>query len=148
MRTAHSSEASFDGTSEFLSTLAADTRHRRMAGMALFASCLIFLAIAPFARVALPAVSAFIPVYQTALVTNDLVTAALLLGQYRFLRSRALLVLGAGYLFCACMAVAHGLSFPGLLPPPASWVAGRRPPRGCIFYGMAAFRCLSSPMCC
>ena len=124
MRTAHSSEASSDGTSEFLSTLAADTRHRRMAGMALFASCLIFLAIAPFARVALPAVSAFIPVYQTALVTNDLITTALLLGQYRFLRSRALLVLGAGYLFCACMAVAHGLSFPGLFAPAGVLGAG------------------------
>jgi hypothetical protein len=106
-----------DDASEFLSTLAADKRHRRTAGIALAASFLIFLAIAPFARVPLPPVNAFIPVYQTALITNDLITAVLLLGQYRFLRSRALLVLGAGYLFCACMAVAHGLSFPGLFAP-------------------------------
>jgi signal transduction histidine kinase/HPt (histidine-containing phosphotransfer) domain-containing protein/DNA-binding NarL/FixJ family response regulator len=115
--TTHSLDVASDGTSEFLSTLAADKRHRRTAGVALFVSFLIFLAIAPFARVALPPVSAFIPIYQTALVTNDLITAVLLLGQYRFLRSRALLVLGAGYLFCACMAVAHGLSFPGLFAP-------------------------------
>ena len=66
-----------------------------MAGAAVFVSFLIFLAIAPFARTALPPVAAFIPVYQTALVTNDLITAVLLMGQYSFLRSRALLVLGA-----------------------------------------------------
>ena len=117
MGATHSLEVPSDGASEFLSTLAADRRHRRTAGVALVASFLIFLAIAPFARVPLPPVNAFIPVYQTALITNDLITAVLLLGQYRFLRSRALLVLGAGYLFCACMATAHGLSFPGLFAP-------------------------------
>ena len=117
MGATHSLDIASDGTSEFLSTLAADKRHRRTAGVALFVSFLIFLVIAPFARVALPPVNAFIPIYQTALVTNDLITAVLLLGQYRFLRSPALLVLGAGYLFCACMAVAHGLSFPGLFAP-------------------------------
>ena len=117
MGATHSLDVPSDGASEFLSTLAADQRHRRTAGLALAASFLIFLAIAPFARVPLPPVNAFIPVYQTALITNDLITAVLLLGQYRFLRSRALLVLGAGYLFCACMAVAHGLSFPGLFAP-------------------------------
>ena len=67
---------------------------------------------------------AFIPIYQTALVTSDLITTVLLFGQYSFLRSRALLVLGAGYLFCACMAVAHGLSFPGLFAPGGALGAG------------------------
>lgn len=124
MGATHSLDVASDGASEFLSTLAADRRHRRTAGMALVASFLIFLAIAPFARVPLPPVNAFIPVYQTALVTNDLITAVLLLGQYRFLRSRALLALGAGYLFCACMAIAHGLSFPGLFAPQGALGAG------------------------
>ena len=110
--------------SAFLSTLDADTRQRRVAVAAIFASLLIFLAIAPFARVALPQVGAFIPIYQTALVTSDLITTVLLFGQYSFLRSRALLVLGAGYLFCACMAVAHGLSFPGLFAPGGALGAG------------------------
>lgn len=117
MGISHSLAGSSGSGSEFLSTLSADSRQRRTARIALFASLLIFVAAAPFSRVALPQVSAFIPVYQTALVTNDLITAVLLLGQYRYLRSRALLVLGAGYLFCACMAVAHGLSFPGLFAP-------------------------------
>jgi signal transduction histidine kinase/CheY-like chemotaxis protein/HPt (histidine-containing phosphotransfer) domain-containing protein len=113
-----------DSGSAFLSTLDADTRQRRVAVAAIFASLLIFLAIAPFARVALPQVGAFIPIYQTALVTSDLITTVLLFGQYSFLRSRALLVLGAGYLFCACMAVAHGLSFPGLFAPGGALGAG------------------------
>ena len=94
MGIAHSLGHSSGHGSEFLSTLAADARHRRMAGVALLVSVLIFLAVAPFARVALPQVPAFIPIYQSALVTNDLITAVLLFGQYGFLRARALLVLG------------------------------------------------------
>jgi signal transduction histidine kinase len=117
-------DSSADRSSAFLSTLSADKRHWRMAGAAVCVSFLIFLAIAPFARTALPPVAAFIPVYQTALVTNDLITAVLLMGQYSFLRSRALLVLGAGYLFCAFMAVAHALSFPGLFAPSGVLGAG------------------------
>lgn len=120
----HSLGTPSDSGSAFLSTLDADTRQRRVAIAAIFASLLSFLAIAPFARVALPQVAAFIPIYQTALVTSDLITAVLLFGQYSFLRSRALLVLGAGYLFCACMAVAHGLSFPGLFAPGGALGAG------------------------
>lgn len=110
-----------------------------MAGAAVFASFLIFLAIAPFARMALPQVSAFIPVYQTALVTNDFITAVLLLGQYSFLRSRALLVLGTGYLFCACMAVAHGLSFPGLFAPAGVLGAGPQTTAWLYFLWHAGF---------
>ncbi|MES2952264.1 MAG: MASE4 domain-containing protein [Pseudomonadota bacterium] len=90
----------------------------------MFASVLIFIAAAPFARTALPQVPAFIPVYQSALVTNDLITAVLLLGQYSFLRSRALLLLASAYLFSACMAIAHALSFPGLFAPGGAMGAG------------------------
>ena len=109
---------------EFLSTLAADARHRRLAGRAVFVSVLFFLAVAPFARMPMPQVPAFIPIYQSALVTNDLITTVLLLGQYSFLRSRGLLVLASAYLFCACMAIAHGLSFPGLFAPAGALGAG------------------------
>jgi signal transduction histidine kinase/DNA-binding response OmpR family regulator/HPt (histidine-containing phosphotransfer) domain-containing protein len=57
---------------------------------------------------------AFIPAYQSALAVNDLITAVLLFGQFAIVRSRALLALASGYLFTACMAVNHALSFPGL----------------------------------
>ncbi len=103
--------------SAFLSTLSANTWHWRLAAAAVAVSLLIFLGVAPFARVPLPPVPAFIPLYQSALISNDLITVVLLLGHYSFLRTRALLVLAGGYLFCALMAAAHGLSFPGLFAP-------------------------------
>lgn len=108
----------------FLYTLATDSRHRRLAAGVVLVSIAIFLSVAPFARVALPQVPAFIPVYQSALVTNDLITAVLLLGQYSYLRARALLVLASGYLFSAFMAIAHALSFPGLFAPGGALNAG------------------------
>jgi GGDEF domain-containing protein len=40
-----------------------------------------------------------------------------LFGQYAILRSRALLVLGSGYLFTATITVMHAVSFPGLFTP-------------------------------
>ena len=92
-------------------------RERRTALAVVVASCVIFAATAPFARHPLTPVPAFLPAYQFALVICDLITAVLVFGQFRILRSRALLVLGAAYLFCAFMAVAHALSFPGLFAP-------------------------------
>jgi signal transduction histidine kinase len=101
----------------FLSTLPAGPRERRRALAVVLASVVIFLAAAPFATLPLAPVPAFIPIYESALVINDLITAVLLFGQFSFLRSRALLVLGSGYLFTASITVAHALSFPGLFSP-------------------------------
>ena len=98
----------------FLSTLTARREERRLALAVVLVSSVIFLAAAPYAKVQLAPVPAFLPIYQSALVINDLITAVLLLGQFGILRSRALLVLASAYLFSACMAVAHALSFPGL----------------------------------
>jgi len=98
----------------FLSTLAAGRRDRRLALTAVLVSAVICLCAAPFATKPLPPVAAFIPIYQTALVVNDVITAALLFGQFSILRSRALCLLASGYLFTAFMAVSHTLSFPGL----------------------------------
>lgn len=108
----------------FLYTLATDSRHVRLALWVLIASAIVFLAAAPFARVPLSQIPAFIPIYQSALITNDLITAVLLLGQYSFLRARALLVLASGYLFSAFMAMAHALSFPGLFSASGALNAG------------------------
>jgi len=73
-----------------------------------------FAAAAPFARMPLPEFPAFVTVYQTALVTFDLVIAALLFGQFLILRAPALIVLACGYLFSTVMTVAHLLTFPGV----------------------------------
>ena len=100
-----------------VATLPATPGQRRMALSVLAVSVVVFLALAPFARQPLAPVAAFIPIYQSALAINDLITALLLAAQSSVLRSRALLVLAAGYLFTAVMAVVHLLSFPGLFSP-------------------------------
>src|SRR4051812_15658401 len=101
----------------FLSTLPAPRGQRRLALAVVLISLVVFLAAAPFAKVPLVPVPAFLPIYQSSLVICDLITAVLLFGQYRVLRSRALLVLVSAYLFSAFMAIAHSLSFPGLFAP-------------------------------
>ena len=110
----------------FLSTLAARGEDRRRAAVVVLLSALFFLPMAPFAAVLLPPVFAFIPIYESALVINDLITAVLLLGQVNILRSRALLILAGGYLFTALMAAAHMLSFPGLFTPTGLLGAGQQ----------------------
>jgi PAS domain S-box-containing protein len=77
-------------------------------------SATIFIAAVPFARRPLAEIWAFIPIYESALAINDLITAVLLYAQFWILRSRPLLVLACGYLFTAAMVVAHALTFPGL----------------------------------
>ncbi len=67
---------------------------------------------------------AFIPIYQSALVVCDLITAVLLFGQFSFLRSRALFVIASGYLFTAFMTVLHTMTFPGLFSPTGLLGAG------------------------
>jgi len=101
----------------FLSTLPATPGARRLALIAVSVSAAIFLALVPFAKLPVGQVWAFIPIYQSAFLVNDLITAVLLFGQFAFLKSRALLVLASGYLFTAFMAGAHALTFPGLFAP-------------------------------
>jgi signal transduction histidine kinase/CheY-like chemotaxis protein len=98
----------------FLSTLPARPFERRVALLVAVMSLALFIAAAPFAKIQLPRVDAFIPIYQSALTITDLITAVLLIGQFTILRSRAMLLLASGYLFTGLMVVAHMLSFPGL----------------------------------
>ena len=106
-----------DQTRIFLSTLPASPRERRLALRVVLGFVALFLTLAPFARVPLGAVPAFIPIYESALVIINLITAGLLFGQFSFLGSRALLVLASGFLFTAFITVAHALTFPDLFAP-------------------------------
>ncbi|HEX6735671.1 MAG TPA: sensor domain-containing diguanylate cyclase [Azonexus sp.] len=108
----------------FLSTLTASPGERRLAGMVLLLSLLIFALLAPFAKVPLIPLGAFIPAYESSLVVLDLITVALLGGQYLTFHSRALLVLASGYLFTALITVTHALTFPGLYAPTGLLGAG------------------------
>ena len=108
----------------FLLTLPPRRFDRRLAAAVVAMSLLIFAAAAPFARVQLPVVWAFVPSYQSALAINDLITAILLYAQFPTFRSRGLLLLASGYLFTALMAVVHALTFPGLFAPTGLLGAG------------------------
>src|SRR6185295_8928324 len=92
---AWSKGAAEDVRRAYLSTAAAGSSQQRLALWVVLASAAIFLAAAPFAKTPLPAIPAFLPVYQSAMVINDLITAVLLFGQFAILRSRALLVLAS-----------------------------------------------------
>lgn len=66
----------------YLSTLLPTPREWRLVKTVVLVSLVIFLALVPFAKLPLPRVWAFIPVYESALVINDLITAVLLFGQF------------------------------------------------------------------
>lgn len=108
----------------FLSTLRAGRRERRLAIAVVLLTAVAFLLAAPFAKIQLPRVWAFIPVYESAVVVCDLLTATLLFGQYRILRFKALLVLATGYLLTAFTATVHLLTFPGVFSD-TGWLGAR-----------------------
>lgn len=101
----------------FVSTLRPPASHRKAALLAVAVSLAVFVAAAPFAKHPLTPQHGFLPVYQSALVVFDVITSVLLLGQFRIIRNRGLILLAAGYIFNALMAAAHALSFPGLFAP-------------------------------
>lgn len=108
----------------FLSTLPPGRRERRLAIAVALLTAVAFVSAVPFAKVQLPRIWAFIPVYESAAVVCDSLTAALLIGQYRILRSNALLVLATGYLLTAFTATAHLLTFPGVFSD-TGWLGAR-----------------------
>ena len=110
----------------FLSTAPAKPVERAAAIAVITVSFLAFLVTIPYVRVPLARIPAFIPAYQSALFVVDLITAVLLFGQFARLRSRAILALGAGYLFDAAMIVPHTLSFPGVFAPGGLLGAGEQ----------------------
>ncbi len=101
----------------FLSTAAAGPREVRYAGTTVLLSFVLFALALPFAKTPLARFPVFIPIYVTALVICDLVTAVLLFGQFRALRARALLILAGGYFFLAAITTAYACIFPGMFAP-------------------------------
>ena len=116
----------------FVSSEPAGRREVRLAMAAAIISILVFAAIAPFARTPLPQHPVFIPIYVTALVLSDLITAALLFGQFSVLRSLPVLVLAAGYLFTACITLGYSLVFPGMYA--ATGLLGSGPQSSSVMY--------------
>ena len=97
-----------------MSNAPARSADRWLAAAAVLVSLVAMGFAVPFANLRWPAIPAFIPAYEAALILTDLITALLLIGQFKQLRTPSLLVLGAGYLFDALIVVVHLLSFPGV----------------------------------
>jgi diguanylate cyclase (GGDEF)-like protein len=110
------SDAATDRT-VILSNAPAGRSDRLFACTVIAVSGAIFLLLGPLAKWPLGQVPAFIPIYQSALVINDVITVVFLLGQRHFSRSNDLGLLACGYLFTAMMSIVHGLTFPGLFVP-------------------------------
>jgi PAS domain S-box-containing protein len=94
-----------------------DRTSRRAVLTVLAVSTAVFAATVPLAKQPLAPTHWFIPLVQSVLIVNDLITAVLLLGQLRLTRRMPLLVLAGGYLYAALMAGIHLLTFPGVFAP-------------------------------
>jgi signal transduction histidine kinase len=88
-------------------------RERRIA---LGVIILLFVAVAimgPLATVPMGRVDAFIPVLQTVMCAVDLITAAMLFGQYSIRPKTSLLAVASGYVLSGSFAFLQTLAFPG-----------------------------------
>jgi signal transduction histidine kinase len=101
----------------FLSALSPRPRQQRIAIAVAAAISLAFLVILSLRDRELPQIAAFVPVVDSLLFLNDLITALLLYSQYAVDRRPGALTLAAGYLFTAAIIVPHFLTFPGAITP-------------------------------
>ena len=83
-----------------------------------------FLGVLPFANVRLARSDVIIPTVSMVMFVGDCLSAVLLFGQFAVQRSRALLVLAAGYLFTGMLVVPYALTFPGAFTPTGLLGAG------------------------
>jgi hypothetical protein len=107
-----------------LATLPPSKGQTRLAIGVVTALLLAFVLTIPSTNIQLPRVDAFIPAFETAIIFNDLVTAALLFAQFSIMRARALLVLASGFLYTALIVIPHALTFPGAFAPTGLLGAG------------------------
>ncbi len=100
-----------------LISTAAPTRSDRILaiGCGMVLVCAL-VATAPFAMIPLPGTQSLVPAYFVAVLINQSITAALLLGLFAVERSRRVLVLASGYLFAGLVIIPWALSFPGAFP--------------------------------
>jgi signal transduction histidine kinase len=100
-----------------IANMPASAAERRGAFALIVFLFIIFVMVAPFARVPLPTVYVFIPVIQTVVCVAELVTAILLLSQYSIQPQPGLLALAGGYICSGLFAFLQTLAFPGAYAP-------------------------------
>jgi signal transduction histidine kinase len=101
-------------SSTFLAIRPASPAARRCALAIVIALFAAFCGLIPYARVPQTGIEKFIPVFDSTVALNDLMTAGLLIVGFSRSRLRAVLVLATGYLFAALVAIAHMLASLGV----------------------------------
>jgi len=93
-----------------------------------FATALVLVVCAaiaaPFASVPLPGFAAFVPISQSLIFINELITSMLLMAQFVIVGWRVVLILAVGYLFTALLAIIQLMTFPGAFTPTGLFGAG------------------------
>lgn len=97
-----------------LSTTPPDRNQQRLAGWVLAILVIALVITAPFSNIRLAGTELMLPAYAAAVLFVELLTAALLLALFAVQKSRAVLVLSAGYLFSGLMVIPWALTFPGV----------------------------------
>jgi signal transduction histidine kinase len=122
--TAPSPEAAVDAVQKegqdfplIIATTPATDRQRAIAVGIIILLTVAAAVMAPFARIQVGQIDAFIPVLQTVVSVVDLITATLLFAQFSIQPQRALLALASGYIFGSSFAFLQTLSFPGAYAP-------------------------------
>jgi signal transduction histidine kinase len=87
----------------------------------------VFL-ILPVRDIRLGEIDSYVAMSDAVMCLGDLITATLLFAQASVFRSRALAVLGAGYVYTAALLVPHALTFPGAFSPNGLLGAGLNTP--------------------
>ena len=100
-----------------LSEQRGSSRQRRLALGVAAALTIAFLSILFIGDRKLPYTPAYVPIVDSIMFLNDLITATLLYSQYYVGRQRSSLALGMGYLFAALIIIPHVLTFPGNFSP-------------------------------
>jgi signal transduction histidine kinase len=108
-----------------ISSLSPSLAQKRLALGVVLVLLVVFVIIAwPLSSVQMVRIVPFVPIYATAMLVNDSITAVLLFAQFSILRSRALLAISSGYLFTAFILVPWLLTFPGVFAPSGLLGAG------------------------
>lgn len=101
-------------TVPLLATIEPTSSQRRFAlglGIGLLVA---FGAVAPFAATPMTAANPVVAMVGPIVCFGDLITAVLLFSQFSIIRSRALLILGSGYLFASGLVILITLTYPSI----------------------------------
>jgi PAS domain S-box-containing protein len=107
-----------------LSTFPAGDRQRAIAASVAALLTLVAVAVFPIAQHRLAPSAPFLPSFMTFTFVTDTLTAYLLLRDAGTNGSRALALLGCGYLYTGLIVVAQVLTFPGVFSPTGLFGAG------------------------